>query len=67
MRKNKAYDHDIVALLVFTLITLSTWVGFEVYHAYTRPNIPEVLNKIMRPISPALNTGVLSALNTRLP
>ena len=67
MKRNKTYDHDIVALLVFTLFTLSTWVGFEIYHAYTKPNVPEALARHLREIKPGLNTNVLSALSTRLP
>lgn len=67
MKQNRAYDRDIVTLLVFTLITLSTWVGFEVYHAYSKPIVPEVLARHMRELNPALNTSVLTALNARLP
>lgn len=67
MKQQRAYDHDIVTLLIFTLITLSTWVGFEVYHAYSRPVVPEVLAKHLKVLNPMLNTSVLSALNLRLP
>lgn len=67
MRKQRAYDRDIVVLLVFSLITLSTWVGFEVYHAYTQVEIPEVTTKMLRPLDPNLNTAVLSDLTSRLP
>ena len=67
MKPHRTFDRDIVALLVFTLITLSTWVGFEVYHAYTKPIIPEVLAKHLRVLNPVLSTSVLSALSARLP
>ena len=67
MRKTHSYDRDIVALLVFTLVTLSSWVGFEVYRAFTSFNIPDVSARLMRPLDPSLNTAVLSALKSRLP
>lgn len=67
MKQQRAYDRDIVTLLVFTLITLSTWVGFEVYHAYSKPIVPEVLARQLRVLNPALNTSVLTALSARLP
>jgi hypothetical protein len=67
MKQHRAYDRDIVGLLIFTLVTLSTWVVFEVYRAYTKPNIPELLARHLRELNPTLNTGILSALNLRLP
>ncbi|MEK7163639.1 MAG: hypothetical protein AAB768_00675 [Patescibacteria group bacterium] len=67
MRKTHSYDRDIVALLVITLVTLSSWVGFEVYRAFTNTNIPDVSARLMRPLDPALNTALLSALKSRLP
>src|SRR3989344_1851119 len=42
MRKSKI-DRDIVVILIMTLVTISAWVGFETYRAYTRSNIPPVL------------------------
>lgn len=67
MRKTHSYDRDIVALLVITLVTLSSWVGFEVYRSFTSFNIPDVSARLMRPLDPSLNTAVLSALKSRLP
>ena len=67
MRKSHSYDRDIVMLLAVTLFTLCSWVGFEVYRAFTNANIPDVSARLMRPLDPALNTQVLSALKSRLP
>ena len=66
MRK-KRIDRDIVTLLIITLITLASWVGFEVYRAYTRREVPEVLASHLRELSPKLNTGVLRKLELRIP
>ena len=61
----KHIDRDIVMLLVFTLITLVSWVGFEVYRAFTKVQIPEISAKYLIPLNPALNTQVLTALETK--
>lgn len=58
-------DRDIVMLLVFTLITLVSWVGFEVYRAFTKVQIPEVSAKYLVPLNPTLNTQVLTVLETK--
>ena len=66
MRK-KRYDRDIVILLVTSLITLVTWVGFEVYRAYTQIEIPEVLQRHLQSFDSHLDTAVLDQLETRQP
>jgi len=64
MRK-KGIDRDLVIVLTTTLITLATWVGFEVYRAYTKVTIPEVLQKHLQPLNPTLDTKVLDQLEQR--
>lgn len=64
MRK-KSIDRDLIIVLTSTLITLATWVGFEVYRAYTKVTIPEVLQKHLLPLNPTLNTQVLDQLEQR--
>ena len=64
MRK-KGIDHDLIIMLTSTLIILATWVGFEVYRAYTKVTIPEVLQKHLLPLNPTLNTQVLDQLEQR--
>ncbi len=66
MRKNQL-DRDIVTVLVATLITLVCWVGFDVYRAYTRRQVPEVLQKYLQEFDPKLDTDVLDQLEKRLP
>ena len=64
MKKNKI-DRGIVTVLIMTLITLTAWVGFEVYRAYTRANIPPVLAKQLLELSPTLDIPVLEKLESR--
>lgn len=64
MRK-KGIDHNLIIVLTTTLVTLSCWVGFEVYRAYTKVVIPEVLQKHLLPLNPTLNTQTLDQLQNR--
>lgn len=66
MRKNNL-DRDIVMVLVATLVTVISWVGFEVYRAYTQIPIPDVLQKYLQEFDPTLDTAVLDHLEKRLP
>lgn len=61
----KGIDRDLIMVLTTTLITLGCWVGFEVYRAYTKVTIPEVLQKHLQPLNPTLNTQVLDKLELR--
>jgi hypothetical protein len=65
--KKRRIDRDIVLLLISTLITLVSWVGFEVYRAYTKPRIPEILQHHLEPFDPVLDKTVLDQLENRLP
>ena len=66
MRKSKI-DRDIVVILIMTLVTISAWVGFETYRAYTRSNIPPVLAKQLLELSPQLDMNTLGRLESRNP
>ena len=66
MKKNKI-DRDIVVVLIMTLITISAWIGFEVYRAYSLVNIPPVLSKQLMELSPKLDMNVLGKLESRTP
>lgn len=63
----KKVDRDIIILLGLTLMTLVSWVGFEVYRAYTQVPVPAVLEKHLRQLSPVLDTTVLDEVERRIP
>lgn len=65
MRK-KRIDKDIILLLTTTLITVTVWVGFEVYRAYTKVALPEGLEQYLTPLDPQLSTEVLDKLQERI-
>lgn len=66
MKKNKT-DRDIVLMLVMTLITLVSWLGFEVYRAYVIKPVPDVLAKQLMELNPSLDTVTLDELEKRQP
>lgn len=67
MRK-KNLDRDIVILLLFTLFTIVSWVGFEVYRAFVRHTPPPAnVQTYLKSFDTNLNTEVLNKLQSRNP
>lgn len=61
----KRIDGELVFLLSCTLLTLLAWVSFEVYRAYTKPKLPEGIEKYLIELNPNLNEKVLDDLEKR--
>jgi hypothetical protein len=61
MRK-KGIDREVVVLLISTLITIASWVGFEVYRAYVKVKLPADVEKYLEPINPTLKKNVFTEL-----
>ena len=61
MRK-KRIDKDVVVLLITTLVTIASWVGFEVYRAYTQVKVDPQVEKYLEQIDPTLKTDIFSKL-----
>ena len=60
--RRKRIDRDIVVLLITTLITIGSWVGFEVYRAYVKVTVPTQIEKYLEVIDPTLNQKVFTDL-----
>jgi hypothetical protein len=60
--RKKGIDRDIMVLLISTLITLASWVGFEVYRAYVKVVVPTEVEKHLEIINPTLNKDVFIKL-----
>jgi hypothetical protein len=63
--KRKKIDRDIIVLLISTLVTVASWVGFEVYRTYTQSKIDPSVEKYLQEFDPTLNTGLFSKLEER--
>ena len=64
MRKKYIY-RDIITLLISTLITILAWVGFEVYRAYTKSEVPGDIDQYLENLDPKLKEEVMTRLENR--
>ena len=53
---------DTLVLTIITLITVLTWVGFEIWLTATKTTITKVTREQMAPINPQINTQVIELL-----
>ncbi|OGC58247.1 hypothetical protein A3A70_00580 [candidate division WWE3 bacterium RIFCSPLOWO2_01_FULL_42_11] len=60
-------SRDIFLILVFTLLTLTAWVVFEIYHAGSKLYITQDVRDLARPLDPTLSIKTLEALKKREP
>lgn len=65
--KKPGVDKDVIVLLITSMITAASWVGFEVYRAYTNREIPTGLERHLVELDPTLDTSVLDELESRRP
>lgn len=57
---------NVLIMSVLTLITVITWIGFEVYRVATRTTIPKVTQEQMLPLNPVLKIEVIESLKANL-
>lgn len=65
MRK-KPVDQSVIILLILTLVTLASWVGFEVYRAYRSAKTDQIPPSYLLRLDPTLNTKVLEKIEKRI-
>jgi len=57
---------DALIFSVLTLITVLTWIGFEVYRTATKTTIPEVTQRQMAPLEPKIKKETINQLRENL-
>ena len=57
---------DALILAILTLITILTWIAFDLYRTLTKTEIPKVLQKQIAPLNPTIPLGILEELETRI-
>lgn len=62
----KKIDRDILFLSILTLITVLTWIAFDVYKALTKYTIPHVLEEQMQSFNPKIDRAKIEKLKERL-
>ncbi len=62
MMQNK----DLLTISIFTLITVISWIVFDVYHAAATSTITEVQQQLMTPLNPKLDTATIESIRSRV-
>ncbi|KKU63897.1 MAG: hypothetical protein UX87_C0015G0002 [Candidatus Amesbacteria bacterium GW2011_GWA1_47_16] len=65
--KKSNLGKELVLLLATTLLTMASWVGFEIYRAYTNTDLPPGVEQHLESFDPILKTEVLSTLEQMTP
>ena len=58
-------NKDWLTVSIFTLITVTAWIVFDVYHAAVMSTITEVQQRLTTPLNPKLNPEILSQIRQR--
>ncbi|HJY98319.1 MAG TPA: hypothetical protein VJ227_01245 [Patescibacteria group bacterium] len=64
MRKKKL--PSLVTVLVLTLVTALSWVGFSIYRAFTTESPPSVAEEILSPLTPTLDQETIQKIEGAL-
>lgn len=56
----------LLKLGILTALTVSIWVGFDIYRAFTEKPNPIVPAELTDPLSPTLDTSVLESLRNKV-
>jgi hypothetical protein len=63
--KELKFGKNMLVLSIMTLLTTFTWIGFEVYRAYTRPTIPKIITQLIRPLDPKIDQAVIEDIKEK--
>ncbi len=66
MEATKYMPKSLKLILFLTLVTTFSWIGFDVYRAFTQLPPPVVSEEILSPVDPTLNVEVLNTLPNRV-
>jgi len=59
-------NRDLFYVSILTLLTVLTWIAFDVYQALTQYTLPKVLQEQMRPLTPKINQAKIKKLEERM-
>jgi len=57
---------EALILAIMTLLTVLTWIFFEVYKTLHKTTIPQVTKEQMQPLDPKINTALIESLKSTL-
>lgn len=64
--KDFKFSKDVLVLAIMSLLTVLTWIGFEVYRAATESTIPRVTQEMLAPLKPTLDQETIEQLKESL-
>lgn len=59
-------ERDLFLISLFTFLTVSSWIFFELVKTTKTTTVPQTIPKILTPLSPTLDTEVFSLLQERV-
>ncbi len=65
MEKSEANDRDILLVAVFTFLTVSLWIFFELVKTIKTTTVTATVRQVITPFSPTIDTATLTQLSTR--
>ncbi|PIS13888.1 hypothetical protein COT65_01850 [Candidatus Shapirobacteria bacterium CG09_land_8_20_14_0_10_47_13] len=66
MKNNFKLGKEVLILTVMTLLTIITWLAFDVYRVSQKTTIAETTREQMRVLNPGINKDVITALKNNL-
>lgn len=64
--KRSKISRDLFFLSILTVITTLTWISLDAYRAFTKAEMPKVLQEQLEPLNPELETKITEDLSKRL-
>lgn len=65
MEKTASSDRDILLVAVFTFLTVSLWIFFELVKTAKTTTVTSAVQQTITPFSPTIDTVTLDALSKR--
>ncbi len=59
-------DKDLLLVSVFSFLTVSLWIFFELVKTTKTPTIQSRTQQIIQPLNTEIDTGILDILETRM-
>lgn len=58
-------DRDVFLISLFTFLTVSLWIFFELIKTTKTTTVPQTVTKIIAPLTPSIDTDILEQLRAR--
>lgn len=65
MKRKKSLNKDILTLSILTLITVLSWIGFDIYRQIKKSTLSSDLKQKMADFNPTLDKKTLESLKER--